>query len=70
MQATRHLIFTIYHIPSIIKHYEILLKIKFILYMRCIYRNSAGSEAKHGQKGSNPVKLCDLAELFRDLAEL
>jgi len=38
--------------------------------MRCIYRNSAGLEAKHGQKGSDPIELCDLAELFRDLAKL
>jgi len=70
MQATRYLIFTIYYIPSIIKHYKILLKIKFILYIRCICRNLAGLEAEHGQKGSDPVELCDLAELFRDLAEL
>jgi len=38
--------------------------------MRCICRNLVGSEAEHGQKGSDPVELCDLAELFRDLAEL
>ena len=38
--------------------------------MRCICRNSAGLEAEHSQKGSDPVELCDLAELFRDLAEL
>jgi len=31
--------------------------------MRCICRNLAGSEAAHGQKGSDPVELRDLAEL-------
>jgi len=48
MQATYYLIFTIYYIPLIIKHYKILLKIKFILYMRYICRNLVGLEAEHG----------------------
>ena len=38
--------------------------------MRCICRSSAGSEAKQGQKGCDPVELCDPPEFFRNPPEL
>ena len=49
---------------------DFYFRTKIILYMRYIYRSLAGSEAEQGQKGCDPVELCNPPEFFRNPPEL